>query len=325
MNNYSSELSKNEDACPEISKTNYSNCQNEPLASMTNYNTEKNSRRTVIKSILAAIAAMGAQMFGFSQARSMNTAASSGMSPGRDTPILPNPSGILVNSVSDLKSHKTDPKSSGSQNADTPDTRIATVLGYQKKGDGGGGQFYWDASDLSSEVASDPLNGIYIPPNHAPTGKNGAWVRDFKGTLRPEWFGAIADGTDKNTELQAALDFFSTRKKSGEVVFTDLYRSDTGLVQDIDYVSIRRTGPAGIDFSNADDSSPIDCWRMYASEGNRERLATENSSLLIIGPGRNGHARGFVFDGRTGPGRRNKASGLNMKGCVAREFNAGIE
>lgn len=274
--------------------------------------------------MFAAAAAFGVQLFGMSAAgaRDRDTTRYGSVLPGsfRD---FPNPPGTVFTSVSDLKSHEIDPDRLARENEGP---QAVTVLGYYKKGDGGGGHFYWDASDLSAEVSSDPKNGIYIPPAGDPTGASGAWVRNFKGSVQPEWFGAVADGTNKRKELQAALDFFSSRKKNGEVVFTDLYRADAGLTQDIDYVSIRCTGVGGVDFSNADDSSPLDCWTLFASKGKRERLATENSSLLIIGPGRNGQARGFVFDGQTGPGRRRrKASGINMRGCVAREFNRGIE
>jgi len=53
----------------------------------------------------------------------------------------------------------------------------ATILqGRDTPGDGGGGVFIWDGSDLSAKVAADPLGIKYVAPNVDPTGASGARV-----------------------------------------------------------------------------------------------------------------------------------------------------
>ena len=51
------------------------------------------------------------------------------------------------------------------------------------------GTFIWDGSDLSTEVAADTLQGVYIAPSSDATGASGAWVRNFSGGVDPKWFG----------------------------------------------------------------------------------------------------------------------------------------
>ncbi len=69
------------------------------------------------------------------------------------------------------------------------------VSGLQYLTSGGSpGIFVYDTSNLSSEVAADPLEGIYIAPSIDPTGASGAWVRQFEGPANVRWFGAVGDG-----------------------------------------------------------------------------------------------------------------------------------
>ena len=72
---------------------------------------------------------------------------------------------------------------------------ICLVSGRSYIGDRGGGTFYWDSSDLSTEVASDTLSGIYV----APTGQDGslgAWV--FIEYARAPWYVDSVTGSDAN-------------------------------------------------------------------------------------------------------------------------------
>lgn len=55
----------------------------------------------------------------------------------------------------------------------------------------GGGQWFWDPSDCSALVASDPLRGLYAAPNDAPTGAKGAFRRIFAGDMDASWFGVV--------------------------------------------------------------------------------------------------------------------------------------
>lgn len=96
-------------------------------------------------------------------------------------------------------------------------SRDIHVRGRTATGDGYQGQFFWDASDLSTEVAADTTNALYIPPNSDATGASGAWVRNSKdGPWSVLWFGANGDqpddgsGTvDSQPAFQAAHDLLT--------------------------------------------------------------------------------------------------------------------
>jgi parallel beta-helix repeat protein len=66
-------------------------------------------------------------------------------------------------------------------------------------GDKGDGEFRWDASDLSTQVAQDTQSGIYVAPASDQTGASGAWVRLFRGAINSSWFGAVGDGVTDDT------------------------------------------------------------------------------------------------------------------------------
>jgi hypothetical protein len=97
---------------------------------------------------------------------------------------------ITVNSVGDLRM-----LSAVSGNADV------TVRGYHAAGDGGGGQFYWDANSTDADDG-----GITIVPGGNPP--NGRWKRIVQSEVNVKWFGAVADGATEDTlSIQAALDY----------------------------------------------------------------------------------------------------------------------
>jgi len=83
------------------------------------------------------------------------------------------------------------------------------VTGYLDSG-GRSGVFRFRSQDLSVEVASDPLQGVYVAPVSDPTGTSGAWVRQYgqgatlTAPLSVAWFGAVGDGSDEIDALEAA-------------------------------------------------------------------------------------------------------------------------
>lgn len=75
------------------------------------------------------------------------------------------------------------------------------------------GLFSFKPDDYSTQVASDPNQGLFIAPTSDATGTNGAWVRTYSGEINLKWFGAKADGgaiapavpTDNLPMINAAL------------------------------------------------------------------------------------------------------------------------
>lgn len=98
-------------------------------------------------------------------------------------------------------------------------------------GDGGQGTFVWSTADLSSEVTSDPLHGIYVAPTSDPTGASGAWVRQLNGYVTPKMFGAVGDGVvDDSVAFQAALSAYKTvYVTNGTYLINGPYTSASGM------------------------------------------------------------------------------------------------
>ena len=98
------------------------------------------------------------------------------------------------------------------------------------------GTFVWDASDLSAEVSGDAQEGIYIPPDSDATGASGAWVRQYGGHPRADWFGALPGNSAaaNTTALQGAVDYLlntdadTLRIPSGKYDYTTLNCLDSG-------------------------------------------------------------------------------------------------
>lgn len=79
------------------------------------------------------------------------------------------------------------------------------LMGRGSEGDGGGGTFRWDSSDLSTEVAADTQAGIYVAPTSDLTGASGAWVRMYSGMPDGRWFGMVNDGVTDNATAMSGL------------------------------------------------------------------------------------------------------------------------
>lgn len=60
------------------------------------------------------------------------------------------------------------------------------------------GKFIFSTANLSAQVTADTLQGIYIAKAGG-NGSTGAWVRTFDGPVKPEWFGALGNGTTDDT------------------------------------------------------------------------------------------------------------------------------
>ena len=96
------------------------------------------------------------------------------------------------------------------------------VLGYYKPGDGGGGQFYWDA--WSNEPDD---GGTCIVPEDNP--RLGRWKRIWGDRISVKAFGAVGDGS-----LMSLKELFSTLLSAQAV-----YRHATSLDNTLDWVAIQ--------------------------------------------------------------------------------------
>jgi len=70
------------------------------------------------------------------------------------------------------------------------------------------GVFLFKSGDYSASVAADAAQGIYIAPVNDPSGKSGAWVRHYDGSVNVRWFGAKGDGSsDDSSAFISAIAF----------------------------------------------------------------------------------------------------------------------
>ena len=85
---------------------------------------------------------------------------------------------------------------------------------------GRAGLFMFDPANLATKVAADTAQGVYIPPATAPSGASGAWVRQFDGALRLEWFGAVPGdyasgaGSDCLAAWNAAMAYLASIRRN---------------------------------------------------------------------------------------------------------------
>src|SRR5688572_10494161 len=75
------------------------------------------------------------------------------------------------------------------------------------------GEFKWSGSNLSTAVAADSRQGIYVAPASDTTGASGAWVRVIEELVDVRWFGVAADNsTDDYAAFAAAIAFCASRR-----------------------------------------------------------------------------------------------------------------
>lgn len=174
---------------------------------------------------------------------------------------------------------KGDPGSAGEGYA----TRAALAAVAASSGDdayltesGRQGKFTFAASNLSSNVTNDPLQGIYVAPASDTTGASGAWVRQ-DAILRPGYWGI--SGTDHLTALRNAFYWAARLKRPLMPDELGPYYL-TGMVR---VGSRDGTAPAA---GAADNMQVLGRWRFITSgAGNDNQIQFENCKNVTFGSG----------------------------------------
>ena len=104
---------------------------------------------------------------------------------------------------------------------DEPD--VPVVLSEQ----GRDGVFVFDSSNLSTEVAADATQGIFVAPMSDTTGASGAWRRLFFGSANASWFGAGA--ANSTSALNSAIALFNNGTINGIEIPAGTYNVDGPL------------------------------------------------------------------------------------------------
>lgn len=113
----------------------------------------------------------------------------------------------------------------------TTDFTNKTVLGFYEPYDGGGGEFYWDASNVS-----EPIPGMIIESDAYLVGR---WIRIIKdNTYNLLHFGAKNDGSYDNYDALKACNLYINSKGTGKLIiprghyFIDKYATEEELQPD---------------------------------------------------------------------------------------------
>lgn len=109
---------------------------------------------------------------------------------------------VFVDTISDLKALDV---------GGVLDGESRMLLGHTTIGDGGGGVFYWDASDSTTDN-----NGTHIQPS---AGGVGRWIRDIEGEINVRYFGIIDDAVnDQSSKIDTFFDYACDNTLTANVI-----------------------------------------------------------------------------------------------------------
>lgn len=126
------------------------------------------------------------------------------------------------------------------------DGQTITVTGYYSPGDGGGGEFYWDAASVDA-----PNAGTIIKVTSITTGR---WIRLVEGGINVKWFGAKGDLSDNaSPAIQATHDYIQSLGEP-RVMYSPggSYKCDDPITIDVSVVRWEADG-ALLDFTDMAD------------------------------------------------------------------------
>jgi len=102
-------------------------------------------------------------------------------------------------------------------------TADMVVRGYGAAGDGGGGQFYWDANSTSPDDGAMSV----VPSSGQTTGR---WKRANDGAVNVKWFGAVGDGVAIDSPaIRAALEYVAQRGGGKVFLPSGVYKLEASL------------------------------------------------------------------------------------------------
>lgn len=138
------------------------------------------------------------------------------------------------------------------------------------------GQFIFRAGDYSTQIAADPLEGVYIKAD-AIAATAGAWVRVYKTWLYINWFGAVPNvAVDQQAAIQAAINLSYTTQDRVRVPH-GIWRCDSGLTitqycmafegEPGIFVAGGQTLQSSLDFTNAPEN--VEALAIYGTGGDR--------------------------------------------------------
>lgn len=140
---------------------------------------------------------------------------------------------MIFNSIAALQGNLTTPQPN----------ELCQVLGYWAPGDGGGGDFIWNASATTDD------GGTIIKQNNIATGR---WKRKYSGPVNIRWFGARGTGmVDDSSYIQPALAFSHIFIPAGK------YLVSTTLVCDLPLLHIDGEDSHLSRFFSAVSNSPV--------------------------------------------------------------------
>lgn len=124
------------------------------------------------------------------------------------------------------------------------------VLGYYKKGDGGGGLFYWDATSVETDNG-----GTIIQATGITTGR---WKRVFDGAVNVKWFGAKGDGItdDRQAFNKALLASNEIEAPEGNIFLFDVTGGRSSAVEVVSNKTIIINGTIKSNYGQLEDNAP---------------------------------------------------------------------
>jgi len=170
-------------------------------------------------------------------------------------------------------------------------TLCLTVLGYYVPGDGGGGEFYWDAAS----VQPDDGGTVIVPATNPAIGR---WKRLVDGPLSVKWFGALANANyHDSVNGRWCVDSGLTQEASDDApaIVAAMKAAESLAALSAAAVLI----PPGSYYIKTptlpSDSSGLNDKAFFRPTSNVSILGVANSSILRVAPGLNftGTLHGF--------------------------------